>query len=160
PPQWGAAMILTVAKAVPIERELERRGIRLKRVGRELIGPCPRCGGIDRFGANIRKQKWNCRGCGGRGDVVDLVRHLDGGTFAEAGRMRPGRSARPTSPTRPTPPAPKSDDDRERRQREKARWLWSQRRPIIGTAAERYLRETRGYSGRVLASTQRQAADD
>src|SRR5262249_42536682 len=44
-------------------------------------------------------------------------------------------------------PKPKSDDDHERRQREKARWLWSQRRPIIGTAAERYLRETRGYSG-------------
>src|SRR5262249_61322551 len=56
-------------------------------------------------------------------------------------------SARPTSPTRPTPPAPKSDDDHERRQREKARWLWSQRRPITGTIAETYLREARGYSG-------------
>src|SRR4029077_10612350 len=35
----------------------------------------------------------------------------------------------------------------ERQQREKAGWLWSRRRPIEGTPAERYLRETRCYSG-------------
>jgi hypothetical protein len=29
----------------------------------------------------------------------------------------------------------------------KARWLWSQRRPIIGSIAETYLRECRGYQG-------------
>jgi hypothetical protein len=29
----------------------------------------------------------------------------------------------------------------------KARWLWSQRRPIAGSIAERYLREARGYGG-------------
>src|SRR5262249_55239629 len=100
-------MILTAAKAVPIERELERRGIRLKRVGRELIGPCPVCGGTDRFGANIRKQKWNCRGCGGKGDVIDLVKHIDGCTLGEAARTLTGMSSRPASPTRPTsaPPA-------------------------------------------------------
>jgi len=28
-----------------------------------------------------------------------------------------------------------------------ARWLWSQRRPIKGAIAERYLREVRGYAG-------------
>src|ERR1700722_13192477 len=28
-----------------------------------------------------------------------------------------------------------------------ARWLWSRRRPILGTLAERYLREARGYNG-------------
>src|SRR5947209_7291723 len=30
--------------------------------------------------------------------------------------------------------------------RRKARWLWGQRRPIVGTAAERYLREVRCYA--------------
>jgi hypothetical protein len=35
-------------------------------------------------------------------------------------------------------------DDYKRRQCEKAEWLWSQRRPIIGTVAERYLC-ARGY---------------
>jgi hypothetical protein len=33
----------------------------------------------------------------------------------------------------------------ERRQREKAARLWSRRRPIPGTIAERYLRDARGY---------------
>jgi len=36
--------------------------------------------------------------------------------------------------------------------RRKARWLWSRRRPIQGTPAERYLREARGYNG-ALAPT-------
>jgi hypothetical protein len=31
----------------------------------------------------------------------------------------------------------------------KARWLWSKRRPLIGSIAETYLREARGYSGQV-----------
>src|SRR5262245_17200237 len=127
-------MILTAAKAVPIERELERRGIRLKRTGAELIGPCPRCGGTDRFGANIRKQKWNCRGCGGRGDVVDLVRHLDDCTFAEAVRTLTGMSARSTSPTHPiaaTPPPPPDGLKAANR-------IWRETVGIAGTDGESY----------------------
>jgi hypothetical protein len=31
----------------------------------------------------------------------------------------------------------------------KARWLWSQRRPIAGSIAEGYLRDARGYSGQL-----------
>jgi hypothetical protein len=38
-------------------------------------------------------------------------------------------------------------EDREQQQRDKAAWLWARRQPIKGTPAERYLRETRGYSG-------------
>jgi putative DNA primase/helicase len=140
-------MIFTAAKATPIESELARRGHRLRRCGRELIGPCPRCGGTDRFGVNVRKQIWNCRQCTKGGDVIDLVKHLDGATTTEAVRMLTGMPSRPASPTRPTPAAPKSDDDYEGRQRDKARWLWSQRQPIAGSIAERYLREARGYSG-------------
>jgi len=41
------------ARAVPIESELARRGIKLN--GKvERAGPCPRCGGDDRFAINIR----------------------------------------------------------------------------------------------------------
>jgi Toprim domain len=36
--------------------------------------------------------------------------------------------------------------------RSKARWLWGQRRPIIGTPAERYLREVRCYGGPIPAT--------
>jgi hypothetical protein len=36
--------------------------------------------------------------------------------------------------------------------RSKARWLWVQRRPIVGTPAERYLREVRCYGGAIPAT--------
>jgi hypothetical protein len=57
------------ARAVPIECEIERRGIKLR--GRiDRCGPCPCCGGTDRFSINIKKQCWNCRRCNRGGDVI------------------------------------------------------------------------------------------
>jgi DNA primase len=73
-----------IARTVLIEDELARRGIRLRRQGRELVGPCPRRGGRDRFGVNVVKQIWNCRGCQKGGDVLDLVQHVDGCEFLDA----------------------------------------------------------------------------
>jgi Protein of unknown function (DUF3631)/CHC2 zinc finger len=72
------------ARAVPIGDEVRRRGINLKRVGAEYIGPCPKCGGVDRFAINIQKQVFNCRGCDVGGDVIQLVEHLDGVDFNTA----------------------------------------------------------------------------
>ena len=54
------------------------------RGGIERCGPCPVCGGDDRFSINTEKQVWNCRGCGKGGDVIDLVRHIDGSDFTAA----------------------------------------------------------------------------
>ena len=42
-----------LAKAAPIEDELARRGIRLRRQGRELVGPCPSM----RWHGSIRRQR-------------------------------------------------------------------------------------------------------
>jgi hypothetical protein len=71
------------ARAVSIESELARRGIKLN--GKvERTGPCPKCGGDDRFSINTNKQVFNCRQCGGRGDVIALVQFLDGTEFIEA----------------------------------------------------------------------------
>src|SRR5215211_1243809 len=39
-----------------------------------------------------------------------------------------------------------------RQQHDKAVWLWSQRRPIVGTIAEHYLRRARGYEGPLPAT--------
>ena len=50
------------ARAVSIEAEIAHRGYQLKRQGKELVGPCPRCGGTDRFSIHVTKQCWNCRG--------------------------------------------------------------------------------------------------
>jgi len=72
------------ARSVPIEAELARRGHVLK--GKvERIGPCPICGGEDRFSINTNKQVFNCRGCGGKGEgAIDLTMFLDDAGFNDA----------------------------------------------------------------------------
>jgi hypothetical protein len=73
------------ARAVPIEDEIGRRGINLTRQGiAEFVGPCPKCGGDDRFAINTKKQVFHCRGCDVGGNVIKLVEHLDGVDFATA----------------------------------------------------------------------------
>jgi putative DNA primase/helicase len=131
------------ARGAPIEHEIERRGIKLR--GRiDRCGPCPVCGGDDRFSVNIRKHAWNCRGSGGGYDAIGLVMHLDGCDFVTAVRNLAGE--RPIIRTSVVAPQTKqqSPDRYEREQRGKAAWLWSQRKPLAGSIAERYLREARG----------------
>ena len=72
------------ARSVGIQAELGRRGITLRGRGIDRYGPCPVCGGDDRFSINIKKQVWNCRGCSTGGDVIALVQHIDGSDFKEA----------------------------------------------------------------------------
>jgi hypothetical protein len=64
------------AKSITIESEIARRGIKLAGKN-ERSGPCPVCGGSDRFSINIKKQAFNCRGCRKGGSVIDLVMMLD-----------------------------------------------------------------------------------
>ena len=73
------------AREADILALVEQLGAKLKRAGAsEYVGPCPVCGGQDRFGVNIKKQVWNCRGCGKGGDAIGLAQHAGGVTFAEA----------------------------------------------------------------------------
>ncbi|WP_336800817.1 DUF7146 domain-containing protein [Kaistia sp. MMO-174] len=81
------------ARAVPIESEIAKRKLRLKRAGTELVGPCPVCGGDDRFGVNPRKGVFNCRGSGKGGDVIALVEYLDATDFIGACETLTGRKA-------------------------------------------------------------------
>lgn len=75
-------------------------GAHLKREGHEWIGPCPICGGKDRFAVNQQKRVFNCRGSGdqyGKGDCINLVRHVYGCDTIEAveritGMPRPDRT--------------------------------------------------------------------
>lgn len=65
---------LAEAKARPIEEVVHLLGLPgLKRAGHELVGPCPRCGGRDRFGVNLRKGLFQCRRCDAKGDALALV---------------------------------------------------------------------------------------
>ena len=81
----------------------------LKKSGQYLIGPCPFCGGSDRFNVKTADggDLWVCRQCGDGKyhDVIDFLMRRDGLTFAEvlgqtAARPRP--TATPSAP-RPTP---------------------------------------------------------
>ena len=83
------------AKAIDIGSIVAARGgLGLKRCKTELIGACPQCGGDDRFSVCTRegKQVFNCRGCGASGDVIDLVRFLDGCDFARAVEALTGKA--------------------------------------------------------------------
>jgi hypothetical protein len=139
------------ARAVPIEAEVTRRGIKL-RGGIDRAGPCPVCGGTDRFSINVKKQVFNCRGAVG-GNIITMVQHLDDCDFVTAiatltggggdthvthvrGELRGGVQAR----TRSSPAKKQNVAEYEVEQHRKAAWLWSQRKPITGTIAERYLR--------------------
>jgi CHC2 zinc finger/Toprim domain len=71
------------ARRTPIQSIIEELGVKLR--GRvECVGPCPICGGTDRFSINVKKQVFNCRGCGVGGDVIGLVEHLEDRDFRSA----------------------------------------------------------------------------
>jgi DNA primase len=73
------------ARSVDILSVAAHYGARLRKAGGgEFAGSCPLCGGTDRFAVNVRKNIWNCRGCGKGGDVIELVRHLSGCDLTEA----------------------------------------------------------------------------
>ena len=123
------------ARAVRIEDVIAQRGIPLKRVGPELVGPCPHCGGRDRFAAHLIKQLFLCRGCGARGrDAIAFVQFLDGCTFLDAVATLAG----PPSDT-----AKETDEVRAERER-----LATERR-------ERSERECRDREEREAAEAQR-----
>jgi phage/plasmid primase-like uncharacterized protein len=89
--------MVAVARSIRLESEIARRGIKLAPGVAERCGPCPVCGGTDRFSINLKKQVWNCRGCSRGGDVIALVRHLDWLSFKEAVRLLTGH-AQPQNP--------------------------------------------------------------
>jgi DNA primase len=81
-PAWDSWV--AKARAVRIEDEIARRGIKLNGGAVERCGPCPRCGGDDRFSINTAKGVFNCRGCGGKGDVIAFVQFMDNVDFTRA----------------------------------------------------------------------------
>lgn len=137
------------AKAMPIEHVVNLLGIQgLVRTGHELVGPCPSCGGRDRFGVNLRKGVFLCRRCDAKGGNLDLVMLTMGMEFKAALEWLCG-------PTQEI-------SDEERRKREKraeqnrlvnearaarerqeaidaAREIWAASMPADGTAVREYL---------------------
>jgi Toprim domain-containing protein/CHC2-type zinc finger protein len=130
---------ITEARAVPIADELERRDIELRRVGKEFIGPCPVCGGRDRFAVNPGKRVWHCRHCDRGGDVIALVQHLNGVDFRMAINMLAGGETRPIAPLIKPEPGERQHDDAANSAR--ALRLWNIADKVAGSVAEQYLRQ-------------------
>jgi len=83
----------------------------LKKSGQYHIGPCPFCGGRDRFNVKTTHDGvdlWLCRQCGDGKyhDVIDFLQRRDGLTFTEVvGNSAATPRPTPTATPRPTPPA-------------------------------------------------------
>lgn len=91
------------ARAMPVLEEAQRRGLTLRRSGSEWVGPCPVCGGIDRFGISTRKNVFVCRGSGRGGDAIAMVQYLDGADFLAACETLSGRPPPRGEGTRASP---------------------------------------------------------
>jgi DNA primase len=83
----------------------------------EWAGPCPKCGGDDRFRVWPEKGRFWCRGCGIRGDAIDAYRLVHDCGFLEAraalgietGHSLPGNTA-PKPRSEPNPWRELSDE--------------------------------------------------
>ena len=79
------------ARTVNISDIATARGLVLTKQGCELIGPCPLCGGRDRFAIHVRKDVFHCRGCGDKGgSAISFVMWLDNVSFRTAVEMLVG----------------------------------------------------------------------
>jgi hypothetical protein len=132
------------AQAVSIADIASERGFAFDRTGNHA-GSCPRCGGKDRFSISVRKGAFICRRCHpkGGGGAIRLLMFLDDVGFRDAVETLIGERHAPVKSVKLADLPAKGSSAYERRQHDKARWLWSQRQPITGSMAEKYLREAR-----------------
>lgn len=152
------------AKAVPIQDAAERRGIAPGASLKERHGPCPACGGRDRFVLNIGLQTFYCRGCKASGKVVDFVMFADGCGFLAACQTLTGSPPPGADGTRSRAEieaeqarlageaqardrrraAREAESERHReRERERCAAIWRAARPAAGTPVEAYLARRR-----------------
>jgi CHC2 zinc finger/Toprim domain len=142
------------AREADVLRVAERLGARLKKASDEWAGPCPRCGGNDRFAINARKRIFNCRRCGTGGDTIGMVEHVTGSSFVEAVEFITGETAANTGED-----VEKHGDD-WRAKAEATRNAFVATRiaaivrelvPIRGSPGELYFRETRAIDTDLIA---------
>lgn len=129
--------LIALAHSVDLRAVALKYGARLKGGPAEFEGPCPRCGGRDRFSINARKGVFHCRHCGVGGDVIRLVEHVEGCTFPTAIERLTGERPR-LSPIIMRAPAPKAFND-AKLNLARADRIWKETLPIAGTDGESYL---------------------
>lgn len=154
---------LDESKRVPMEEVLDRLGVAgLKRQGAEMVGPCPVCGGRDRFAVNLRSHLALCRKCGLKsGDQVGLVRAVQGVGFRDALAWLMGSGEIDLDPRKAERRRARARAEAERQQREADRrrdWaielagkIWKAAGPNDHPALTAYLRG-RGFTDATLAA--------
>jgi putative DNA primase/helicase len=125
------------------------RYTQLKKSGQDHHGPCPVCGGTDRFSVTPRKGRgvFFCRVCDVGGDAIKLVEHVTGCNFRDAVETLTGEDfprARVTNNIK----RQETDEDQDARRLRNARYCWHTRKPPQGTIVETYLRG-RGQVGAI-----------
>jgi phage/plasmid primase-like uncharacterized protein len=118
-----------------ILRVAQRLGAKLKKCnkgGKAWAGPCPRCGGTDRFAISVTKQLFNCRGAGVGGDVIDMVKYLQGTTYLGAIKILTGDIPH-------APRAVGADAIEDRKPSQLAIELFHEAEDLAGTPAAVYL---------------------
>ena len=98
--------------------------------GIDRSGPCPLCGGTDRFSIHTKKNTFLCRQCGIKGaGVIDLVRQTKNVEFIEACELITGRTAEAEiDPETARKAKEKADADKARQQRDAERYRENARR--------------------------------
>lgn len=102
-------------RSVTIEQVLASKGLldRLRRRGAHLVGPCPIHCGDNPSAFNVHRQRniWRCfTGCDAGGDVVELARRLEGGSYTAAATCLArldGEADPQWPPPTSTPPPPR-----------------------------------------------------
>lgn len=152
---------LDEAKSMPVSDVVDRLGVAgLKRLGGELAGPCPLCGGRDRFAINLRSNAFLCRRCGIRGgDQIALVRQILNLSFLEALEWLCGDRPAAIDPKEMARRRARAEESRRRqeeyaqrarvRARKDARRIWRAAQPATGTLVADYL-ECRGITKSAL----------
>ncbi len=126
--------VIDKARAIDVMALAQRYGFSGPERGEmgESVGPCPGCGGRDRFSVNRKSNLWRCRQGGGDpigGDAVALVRHVENCSFPRAVEILLGDLA--DLKPRETSTAARADDNEFReKERRRAYQLWREGCPF------------------------------
>ncbi len=138
---------LAQARAVSVLEIAEEHGAKLKKSGRDRVGPCPVCGGVDQLRESWpSKNVWHCRGCGKAATPSTSKCISAACSFPDAVETLIGQSQSTTTskraPREPTPEELAAKAAERRRQQfieATAAQIIAGIVPVRGTLAERYL---------------------
>lgn len=117
------AETVTAAREKSILDVAKLCGAALKKTGSEWNGPCPACGGADRFWLNEAENVFLCRASGHAGDPIALIRHKHGVGFSEAVEMLTGARATPIA-QRPPERSTEQENEYRRKAQIRAHKIW------------------------------------